>query len=69
VLNPATALTIKRWGDRRGLVDSSLFAQLFERLRDNVESFIRGKQEVVELALICLLSEGHLLIEDVPGVG
>jgi MoxR-like ATPase len=46
-----------------------LFAQLFERLRDNVESFIRGKREVVELALVCLLSEGHLLIEDVPGTG
>jgi MoxR-like ATPase len=36
---------------------------------DNVEGFIQGKREVVELALTCLLAEGHLLLEDVPGVG
>src|SRR5512147_2418676 len=30
---------------------------------------IRGKPEVVRLALVCLLARGHLLIEDVPGVG
>jgi MoxR-like ATPase len=45
------------------------FAQLFGTLAANVERIIRGKREKVELALICLLSEGHLLLEDVPGVG
>src|SRR5579871_614299 len=30
---------------------------------------IRGKAEVVRLSLVCLLARGHLLIEDVPGVG
>src|SRR5712671_3074728 len=30
---------------------------------------LRGKPEVVRLSLVCLLSKGHLLIEDVPGVG
>src|SRR3954471_2781920 len=30
---------------------------------------IRGKTEVLRLSLVCLLSQGHLLIEDVPGVG
>jgi MoxR-like ATPase len=35
----------------------------------NVESFIRGKRQVIELACTCLLAEGHLLIEDVPGLG
>ncbi len=34
-----------------------------------VNSFMQGKAEVVELALTCLLAEGHLLLEDVPGVG
>ena len=34
-----------------------------------VESVIDGKAEAVRLALIVLLAEGHLLIEDVPGVG
>ncbi|MCZ7526205.1 MAG: MoxR family ATPase [Acidimicrobiia bacterium] len=45
------------------------FEELFGALLDNVEQAIRGKRDVVRLALVCLLSEGHLLIEDVPGVG
>jgi MoxR-like ATPase len=45
------------------------FAQLFGALATNIEQIIRGKREHVELALLCLLSEGHLLLEDVPGVG
>ncbi|HEY7106498.1 MAG TPA: MoxR family ATPase [Acidimicrobiia bacterium] len=48
--------------------DSS-FGQLFAALVDNVERVIQGKREQVHLALVCLLAEGHLLIEDVPGVG
>ena len=39
------------------------------RLRENVESALEGKSEVVELALVSMLAGGHLLIEDVPGVG
>jgi len=35
----------------------------------NIERVIQGKPEVIELVLLCLISEGHLLIEDVPGVG
>jgi len=42
---------------------------LLERLRTAVEGALDGKPEVVELALPCLLAGGHLLIEDVPGVG
>jgi len=38
-------------------------------LEANIGSAIRGKAEVVRLALVCLLARGHLLIEDVPGVG
>ncbi len=34
-----------------------------------VSKALRGKEEVIEKALLCLLAEGHLLIEDVPGVG
>nr|WP_221505152.1 MoxR family ATPase [Streptomyces eurocidicus] len=40
-----------------------------ERIRRAVESVIEGKPEVVRLSLTVLLAEGHLLIEDVPGVG
>jgi MoxR-like ATPase len=39
------------------------------RLLEQVESVLRGKGEVVELALACLVAGGHLLLEDVPGVG
>jgi MoxR-like ATPase len=38
-------------------------------LRDAVELALEGKPEVIELALTALLAEGHVLIEDVPGVG
>ncbi|MEW9519928.1 AAA family ATPase [Streptomyces tubercidicus] len=40
-----------------------------ERIHRSVEEVIEGKPEVVRLALTVLLAEGHLLIEDVPGVG
>jgi MoxR-like ATPase len=39
------------------------------RLRDNIQKVFLGKPQVVELVLTGLLAEGHLLIEDVPGVG
>ena len=39
------------------------------RLIDNVEKVIIGKRPAIELTVICLLCQGHLLIEDVPGVG
>ncbi|GAA1199688.1 MoxR-like ATPase [Kitasatospora gansuensis] len=40
-----------------------------ERIRASVESVIEGKPEAVRIALTVLLAEGHLLLEDVPGVG
>ncbi len=39
------------------------------RVRRNIEQVIEGKPDAVRLALVVLLAEGHLLIEDVPGVG
>src|ERR1035438_9096416 len=39
------------------------------QLEATIGSAIRGKAEVVRLSLVCLLARGHLLIEDVPGVG
>lgn len=36
---------------------------------DNIEKVIIGKREVIELAVISLISQGHILIEDVPGTG
>ena len=45
------------------------FNQTFEQLASNVELAIRGKRDVIRLALTCMLSEGHLLLEDNPGTG
>ncbi len=45
------------------------FGKQFAAVVDNAERVIRGKTEVIRLALCCMLAEGHLLIEDVPGVG
>jgi MoxR-like ATPase len=39
------------------------------RLADNIASVLLGKREAIKLALVALLADGHLLIEDVPGVG
>ncbi len=40
-----------------------------KRLQATIERVIKGKSEVVKLALVALLAKGHLLIEDVPGIG
>ncbi|MGZ8097017.1 MAG: AAA family ATPase, partial [Methylosarcina sp.] len=39
------------------------------RLLDSANRIILGKQHQIRLALCCLLAQGHLLIEDIPGVG
>jgi len=45
------------------------FADLFDAITDNVAQVLHGKRDTIELAVMCLLAEGHLLVEDVPGVG
>lgn len=48
---------------------ASLPASKIVSLEASIGQALRGKQEVVRLSIVCLLSRGHLLIEDVPGVG
>jgi MoxR-like ATPase len=45
------------------------FAKTFDELTLNMEQAVLGKRHVVRLALTCLLSEGHMLLEDFPGTG
>ncbi len=45
------------------------FSAIFEEIVANVSEVLHGKEEPIRLALVCLLTEGHLLLEDVPGVG
>lgn len=40
-----------------------------ERLQSTVERVVRGKREAIKMALVALVARGHLLIEDVPGIG
>jgi MoxR-like ATPase len=51
------------------MVDPSVVADGFAEIQRNVEQVFEGDSETTTLALVALLAEGHLLIEDVPGVG
>jgi MoxR-like ATPase len=46
-----------------------LIAETAATLRQNIQKVIVGKDEIIELTLVALLCEGHLLLEDVPGTG
>ncbi|WP_414683787.1 AAA family ATPase [Microbacterium sp.] len=52
-----------------GALTAESFAELTRAITDTVGRVIDGKPDAVRAALVCLLAEGHLLIEDVPGVG
>jgi MoxR-like ATPase len=54
---------------RTAALSTATFEERFEALVSNVERVIQGKREIIQLALTCLVADGHLLIEDVPGVG
>ena len=45
------------------------FADRFDSIVDNIENVISGKEDAIRLSLVTMVAEGHLLIEDVPGVG
>ena len=45
------------------------FAEFSQAIQENVSQVIIGKADVTELMLVALLVEGHVLLEDVPGIG
>lgn len=49
--------------------DLSMVQRITQAIRTNIARVIIGKQEVIDLLLVALLSNGHVLIEDVPGMG
>ena len=55
--------------DFASAADVSSTRETLGRLAANMRLTIKGKDEVIEQALVCLLAGGHLLIEDLPGVG
>jgi MoxR-like ATPase len=54
---------------RTGGAPDADFAETFAAIAGNVGRVVQGKDDVIELVLLCMVAEGHLLIEDVPGVG
>ena len=54
---------------RPPLSHSASFADLFDAICRSIATVIRGKNDVIGLAVTAMLAEGHLLVEDVPGVG
>jgi MoxR-like ATPase len=51
------------------MLDVGPIRAMAERAGDNIERVIVGKRDVIDLLLVALLCEGHVLIEDVPGIG
>src|SRR4051812_18217943 len=50
--------------------DSSLnFAQFSQAVQENIARVVIGKRDVVEMLLVAILADGHVLLEDVPGIG
>jgi MoxR-like ATPase len=50
-------------------VNAALFKKRFDKIAENVNTVIHGKDDVVRLALVAACANGHVLFEDVPGVG
>ncbi|MEJ3743721.1 MoxR family ATPase [Actinomycetes bacterium KLBMP 9797] len=62
-------MTQQSWDELGGALASPEFRAASDAIVANIEQVIEGKTATVRLALAVLLAEGHLLIEDVPGVG
>jgi MoxR-like ATPase len=55
--------------DTKSLPSLSEVAEAAERIRENVSRVIVGKEQVIDQVLVALFSEGHILLDDVPGLG
>jgi MoxR-like ATPase len=55
--------------ERSAPADVAAVAPLVRRIASNIGQVIVGKPDVIDLALVAILCEGHILIEDVPGIG
>lgn len=66
--NPTPGRPIEQPGKPRPSPETTLVALVANRIIDNVEKVIIGKREEIKLAIVAYFSEGHILLEDVPGV-
>lgn len=63
-----TALKAQRQSGDGGM-DAETFKAHFDAITSNVETVIKGKSDVVRLAIVAIVAEGHILFEDLPGTG
>ncbi len=63
--SPSVTATERRLSE----ADAAAIAALAARIKENIASVIVGKEDVIDLVLVALIAEGHILIEDVPGIG
>jgi MoxR-like ATPase len=66
-MSPATTRTSR--SSARNQFSAAQFKRDFDSIVDNIETVIKGKTDVVRLALAAIMCEGHILFEDVPGTG
>ena len=53
----------------QSIADATRLQQLATGLRESVQKVVVGKSDVIDLAIIALICKGHVLVEDVPGIG
>jgi MoxR-like ATPase len=56
-------------GREAGTAAATAIGEVARRVKENISRVIVGKDEVIDLVLVSLFSDGHMLIEDVPGIG
>jgi len=61
--------TESRGRDAATKAAAAAIREVAERVKENIGRVIVGKEEVLDLVLVALFSDGHILIEDVPGIG
>src|SRR5690606_31758293 len=66
---PRPCPTLRGMSDFVSAAALSESKQAVTRLREHMRRTIKGKDAVIEHTIVCLLARGHLLIEDLPGVG
>src|SRR5438045_2493157 len=54
---------------RQPSITATEFKQAFDSVMANIETVIKGKADIVRLALVAMMCEGHVLFEDLPGTG
>jgi MoxR-like ATPase len=64
----ATTTTTRRTSRRVDLTPKT-YQKVFDAVVDNTSKVVKGKEDVIRIALVAMLAEGHILFEDVPGVG